>query len=275
MTAALLEGGSDERGITMKLEGKIVAITGGAQGIGAAIARRVFEAGARVAVLDIDATKAASMAKECSAPGRAALAVACDVSERANVFEAVERVVKECGGLHVMIANAGIAQVRPFMELTEADWDRMLAINVKGVVFSFQAAAKHMIESKTKGRLIAASSIAGHQGYALLAHYCASKFSVRAVVQACAKEFAPYGINVNAYCPGIVDTSMWGAMDRHLSQMTGAAPGEMLKKYARMALLKRPETPEDIAGLVAFLASDDAAAINGQALIVDGGIVFV
>jgi meso-butanediol dehydrogenase/(S,S)-butanediol dehydrogenase/diacetyl reductase len=259
----------------MKLQGKVAAVTGGAQGIGAAIARRFFQDGARVAVLDINASKAQAVAEECSAAGRAGVAIKCDVSERDSVFHAVEQVVKECGGLHVMVANAGICQVRPFMQLSEADWDRMLAVNVKGVVFSFQAAAKHMIDTQTKGRLIAASSIAGHQGYSMLAHYCASKFAVRAVVQTCAKEFAPYGINVTAYCPGIVATPMWENMDQQLSQMTGLAPGETLKKYARMALLGRPETPEDIAGLVSFLASDDSAAINGQAMIVDGGIVFV
>jgi meso-butanediol dehydrogenase/(S,S)-butanediol dehydrogenase/diacetyl reductase len=259
----------------MKLQGKVTAVTGGAQGIGAAIARRFFQDGARVAVLDTNAPKAKAVAEECSTAGRVGVAIECDVSERASVFAGVERVVKECGGLHVMVANAGICQVRPFMQLTEADWDRILAVNVKGVVFSFQAAAQHMIETQTRGRLIAASSIAGHQGYAMLAHYCASKFAVRAVVQACAKELAPYGINVNAYCPGIVATPMWENMDRQLSQMTGAAPGETLKKYARMALLGRPETPEDIAGLISFLAADDSVAINGQALLVDGGIVFV
>jgi meso-butanediol dehydrogenase/(S,S)-butanediol dehydrogenase/diacetyl reductase len=259
----------------MKLRGKIIAITGGAQGIGAAIARRLFQDGARVAILDVNLSRAGAVARECSTDGRVGIAIACDVSDRASVFAAVDRVAKECGGLHVMVANAGICQVSPFMELTEADWDRMLAVNVKGVVFSFQAAAKHMIGTQTKGRLIAASSIAGHQGYPMLAHYCASKFSVRAVVQTCAKELASYGITVNAYCPGIVATPMWEAMDQQFSEMTGAAPGETLRRYARMSLLGRPETPEDIAGLVSFLAADESAAITGQAMIVDGGIVFV
>src|SRR5579875_941676 len=163
-----------------------------------------------------------------------------------------------------MVANAGICQVRSFLDLDESDWDRMLAVNVKGVVFSFQAAAKHMIASQRPGKLIAACSIAGHQGYAMLSHYCASKFAVRAIVQACAKELASYGIRVNAYCPGIVQTPMWEAMDAQYSQITGAQPGETLRRFARMALIKRAETPEDIVGLVSFLASDDSVSCSRQ-----------
>ncbi len=259
----------------MKLNGKVAAVTGAAQGIGAAIARRLYQDGARLALIDLDQAKAEAVARECSEAGREAIVVRCDVSNRASVFNAVDKIVEACGGLDIMVANAGICQVRSFLDLDESDWDRMLAVNVKGVVFSFQAAAKHMIASQRPGKLIAACSIAGHQGYAMLSHYCASKFAVRAIVQACAKELASYGIRVNAYCPGIVQTPMWEAMDAQYSQITGAQPGETLRRFARMALIKRAETPEDIVGLVSFLASDDSAAITGQSIAVDGGIVFL
>ncbi len=148
-------------------------------------------------------------------------------------------------------------------------------INIKGAFYGTYEAAQQMVKQGTKGKIINASSIAGHEGFVPLAAYSASKFAVRGLTQTAAKELAKYQITVNAYCPGIVLTPMWDEIDRRLGEINHVPVGESLKETMKGIALDRGETPADVANLVSFLASDKADYITGQAMIVDGGMQYV
>jgi meso-butanediol dehydrogenase/(S,S)-butanediol dehydrogenase/diacetyl reductase len=173
-----------------------------------------------------------------------------------------------------MINNAGIAQVQPLADVTPEEVDKILKINVEGVLWGIQAAAKKFQARKQKGKIISASSIAGHDGFAMLGVYSATKFAVRALTQAAAKEYASFGITVNAYAPGIVGTDMWVEIDRRFAQLTGAEVGETYKKYVEGIALGRASTPEDVAAFVSYLAGPDSDYMTGQTPMIDGGIVY-
>lgn len=175
-----------------------------------------------------------------------------------------------------MVANAGIAQVKPLLDLTEEDFERMFAVNVFGVQNCYAEAAKQMIAQGTKGgKIIGAASIVAFKPFPMLSHYSASKWAVRGLTQAYAMEMAEHGITVNAYAPGIVGTAMWDLIDEELGKKSGAQKGETIKKYSEdLILLKRTSVPEDVAKMVAFLAGPDSDYVTGQTMVVDGGIVF-
>src|SRR5690606_5556982 len=185
----------------------------------------------------------------------------------------VDRVAAELGSVDIMVANAGIAQVKRLLELTPADLQRMFEVNVFGVVYCMQAAAERMIAQGTGGKLINAASIAAHSGFDYLGHYSATKFAVRALTQAAAKELAQHRITVNAYCPGIVGTEMWNQIDEGLGGYLGTGKGEALAKYSQLIALGRVQTPEDVAGFVSYLAGPDSDYMTGQSVMIDGGIV--
>jgi len=258
----------------MSVTGKVILVTGAAQGIGRGIALRLAQDGADIALVDLKADKLASVAKEVEALGRKAVTFAADVSKRDDVYAAIDYAEKELGGFDVIVNNAGIAQVKPLADIQPEDLERIFRINVDGVVWGIQAAAKKFQARQQKGKIINASSIAGHDGFAMLGIYSATKFAVRALTQAAAKEYASQGITVNAYCPGIVGTDMWVEIDERFAEITGAAKGETYKKYVEGIALGRAQTPEDVAALVAFLASGDSDYITGQAILTDGGIVY-
>lgn len=258
----------------MALNGKVILVTGAAQGIGRGIALRLAKEGADIALVDLKADKLADVAKEIEALGRKTTIFAADISNRDEVFAAVNHAEKELGGFDVMINNAGIAQVKPLADVTPEDMDRIFKINVNGVMWGIQAASEKFKELGHKGKIINASSIAGHDGFAMLGVYSATKFAVRALTQAAAKEYASAGITVNAYCPGIVGTDMWVEIDERFAEITGAPKGETYKKYVDGIALGRAQTPDDVAALVSFLASDDSDYITGQAILTDGGIVY-
>lgn len=250
-------------------------VTGAGRGIGRAIALRLAQDGHAVVVNDLDEATARGVAEEIGGRGGKAVAIAADVSDRDAVFGLVERSVSQLGSVDVMVANAGIAQVKTLLELTPADLERMFSVNVNGVVYCMQAAAERMIEQGSGGKIISASSIAGHQGFDRLGHYSASKFAVRALTQAAAKELAPHGITVNAYCPGIVDTAMWEQIDESLGGYLGLERGQAMQQYSQLIALGRVQTPEDVAGFVSFLAGRDSDYMTGQSVMIDGGIVMV
>lgn len=258
----------------MALNGKVILVTGAAQGIGRGIALRLAKEGADIALVDLKADKLADVAKEIEALGRKTTIFAADISHRDEVFAAVERAEKALGGFDVMINNAGIAQVKPLADVTPEDMDRIFKINVNGTMWGIQAASEKFKALGHKGKIINASSIAGHDGFAMLGVYSATKFAVRALTQAAAKEYASAGITVNAYCPGIVGTDMWVEIDERFAEITGAPKGETYKKYVEGIALGRAQTPDDVAALVAFLSSDDSDYITGQAILTDGGIVY-
>ncbi|AUU13597.1 TPA: acetoin reductase [Proteus mirabilis] len=258
----------------MALNGKVILVTGAAQGIGRGIALRLAKEGADIALVDLKADKLSDVAKEIKALGRKVTTFAADISNRDEVFAAVEHAEKTLGGFDVMINNAGIAQVKPLADVTPEDMDRIFKINVNGVMWGIQAASEKFKALGHKGKIINASSIAGHDGFAMLGVYSATKFAVRALTQAAAKEYASAGITVNAYCPGIVGTDMWVEIDERFAEITGAPKGETYKKYVDGIALGRAQTPDDVAALVSFLASDDSDYITGQAILTDGGIVY-
>lgn len=253
---------------------KVVLVTGAGQGIGRGIALRLARDGADVAIVDLKEDKMEQVAGEVRELGRAATTFRADVSQREQVQAAVDHAERELGGFDVMVNNAGIAQVGALLDVTPDVFERTFRINVQGVLWGLQAAARKFKQRGQRGKIISACSIAGHEAFALLGLYCATKFAVRALTQAAAKELASDGITVNAYCPGVVGTDMWVEIDERMAQLTGAAIGETYDKFVRGILLGRAETPEDVAGLVSFLAGPDSDYMTGQAPLIDGGMVF-
>ena len=258
----------------MSIEGKVVLVTGEGQGIGRGIALRLAKDGGDLAIVDVNDQKTSEVAEEVTALGRKATTFKADVTKRDDVYAAIDHAEKTLGGFDVMINNAGIAQVQPLADVTPEEVDKILKVNVQGVLWGIQAAAKKFKERKQKGKIINASSIAGHDGFAMLGVYSATKFAVRALTQAAAKEYASDGITVNAYCPGIVGTDMWVEIDKRFAELTGAPVGATYKKYVEGIALGRAQTPEDVAAFVSFLAGPDSDYMTGQAPLIDGGLVY-
>ena len=258
----------------MKLSGKVALITGAAQGIGRGIALRLAKEGADIALVDLNPEKLRHVAEEVQVLGRKASTFVSDVGDREQVFQAVEHAHSTLGGLDIMVNNAGISQVKPLLDVTAEEIERIYRINVQGTLWGIQAAAEKFQALKRTGKIINACSIAGHEGYALLGVYSSTKFAVRALTQAAAKELAVHGITVNAYCPGVVGTDMWVDIDKRMSEITGAPIGATYDKFVNGIALGRAETPEDVAAFVAYLASRDADYMTGQAPLIDGGLVF-
>jgi meso-butanediol dehydrogenase/(S,S)-butanediol dehydrogenase/diacetyl reductase len=250
-------------------------VTGAGRGIGRGIALRLAKDGHPVAVNDVNKAGAEAVAAEITGAGGRAVAVPADVTDRDAVFAMVDQVATELGSVDVMVANAGIAQVKTLLEVTPHDLRTIFDVNVFGVVYCLQAAAEKMIAQGRGGKIINAASIAGHSGFDYLGHYSATKFAVRALTQAAAKELAQHQITVNAYCPGIVGTDMWDLIDEKLGAYLGTAKGEALANYSQLIALGRVQTPEDVAGFVSYLASQDSNYMTGQSVVIDGGIVMV
>ena len=258
----------------MNIDGKVVLVTGSGQGIGRAIALRLAKEGAHIAIVDVDDAKVQEVAEAVKKLGRKATTFKADVSKRDEVYAAIEHAEKTLGGFDVMINNAGIAQVQPIADVMPEEVDQIFKVNIEGVLWGIQAAAKKFQQRKQKGKIISASSIAGHEGFAMLGVYSATKFAVRALTQVAAQEYASDGITVNAYCPGIVGTDMWVEIDQRFADLTGAEVGATYKKYVEGIALGRAQTPEDVAAFVAFLAGPDSDYMTGQAPIIDGGLVY-
>lgn len=252
-------------------------VTGAARGIGKAIAIRLAADGYDICVNDIAAnlTQAQEVASTIKSTGRNAIAVAADVSSLSDVQILVQTSVDELGPLNTMIANAGIAQVKALLDLTEQDLKRMFEVNVFGVYNCYSTAAKQMIKQGSGGKILGAASIVAFKPFALLSHYSASKWAVRGLTQAFAMEMAPHGITVNAYAPGIVGTAMWDLIDEELGKLKGAKKGDTIKKYTdELIALGRTSVPEDVSSTVSWLAGKDSNYVTGQTIVVDGGIIF-
>jgi meso-butanediol dehydrogenase / (S,S)-butanediol dehydrogenase / diacetyl reductase len=258
----------------MSISGEVALITGAGQGIGREIALRLASDGADVAIVDMQEEKMKAVADEARKIGRKATIFNADVSKRNEVFAAVDHVEKELGGFDIIVNNAGIVQVQPLADVTPEQVNKIFEVNVHGVLWGIQAAAKKFKARQQKGKIINASSIAGHEGFPLLGVYSATKFAVRALTQAAAKELANDSITVNAYCPGVVGTDMWVEIDRRMAELTGAEIGSNYEKYVGGIALGRAETPEDVAGFVSYLAGPDSDYMTGQAPMIDGGLVY-
>ena len=250
---------------------KTVLITGASRGIGAGLARRFAQEGANL-VLSANEPQVQAVATELEKSGAHAISVICDVTSKTEVENLFATAVKRFGAVDVSIQNAGVITIAKVEDLTEAEWDKVMAVNTKGVFLCCQAAAGHMRPRKS-GRIINTASGQARQGFIYTPHYAASKFGVVGITQSLAKELAPSGVTVNAFCPGIIDTDMWAYNDQAWGKLLGNyRPGELMQEWVNNIPMKRVGRPEDVAGLVTFLASDDAAYITGQTINVDGGL---
>jgi NAD(P)-dependent dehydrogenase (short-subunit alcohol dehydrogenase family) len=247
----------------MRLSGKTAIVTGSRRGIGRAIALAMAREGANVFVSDISREDCQKVVGEIEKLGRKGLALKCDVSSSKDVEDMVKRTVAEFGKVDILINNAGIMDFKPFLELTEEEWDKTLNVNLKGQFLCARAAGRVMIKSKW-GRIINIASISsGGCGIAfpLIAHYTASKGGVMALTEALAMELTPQGINVNAICPGAIDTDISKGVKES---------GQLAQVLARIPK-GRLGQPEEIANLAVFLASEEADYISGAAIVIDGG----
>ena len=250
---------------------KTVLITGASRGIGAGLARRFAHEGANL-VLSANEAKVQEVAAELEKSGANAIAVICDVTSKSEVENLFATAVKRFGAVDISIQNAGVITIAKVEDLTEAEWDKVMDVNTKGVFLCCQEAARHMKPRKS-GRIINTASGQARQGFIYTPHYAASKFGVVGITQSLAKELAPNGVTVNAFCPGIIDTDMWAYNDQAWGKLLGNyQPGELMQEWVNNIPMKRVGRPEDVAGLVTFLASDDAAYITGQTINVDGGL---
>jgi meso-butanediol dehydrogenase / (S,S)-butanediol dehydrogenase / diacetyl reductase len=250
-------------------------VTGAARGIGRAIAERLIADGLAVSVADLPSSQTEVDEVVAALGGKdVALGVTVDVTKADSVDEAVTAHVRHFGGLDVMVANAGIAVTAPLLETTADQWQLAMDVNLKGVFHCYQSAARQMIAQGRGGRLIGAASVAAHRGGKWQGAYSAAKFGVRGLSQSVAQELAPHQITVNVYSPGVVHTPMWEGIDAEMTRRRGTELGSEMAGMVAGIPLGRLETPVDVAGVVAFLASPDADYITGQSIVVDGGMWF-
>lgn len=283
-----------------RLAGKIAIVTGAGQGIGKGVALRLAREGASLVVAELDAGAAAETAAEIAALGQQALAYPINIADTAATRKMIEDVVNTFGHIDILVNNAGRVQTKPMLELTEADWDGVLDVIQRGMFFCLQAVAAQMIRqipeaeraglgladvvsvkasadqpasrlTQNHGKIVNLSSIAGRRGRPLQTHYAAGKAAVISITQSAALALAPYNINVNAVCPGVVPTAMWRQIDADRGRLFGSQPGEAMAAFINTVPLKRAGSPDDVAGAIAFLCSADADYITGQTLNVDGG----
>lgn len=252
----------------MKLEGKVAVVTGGARGIGRAIAERYADAGARVVLADILEDEAKDAAAVIA---RGAIGLRLDVTDPASIDAMVAGVVAEAGKIDILVNNAAIFNMAPLLEVTRTDWDKNFDINVKGLFFTLQAVAKRMVEQGEGGKIINMSSQAGRRGEALVVAYCASKAAVISITQSAGLALIPHKINVNGIAPGVIDTPMWDEVDALFAKYEKRPIGEKKRLVGEAVPYGRMGVPEDLAGAALFLASSDADYVVAQTLNVDGG----
>ena len=259
------------------LNGQIAIITGAASGIGRAIAMRLSLEGAAIVAADLQEKAVEKLIREIKSLGRRGLALVTDVSSEKDVARMVEETRGNFGPVDILVNNAGTGSIGLIIEQSEEDWERPMRVNLKGTFLCSRAVAKEMIPRK-RGRIVNISSISGKSGEEFIGAYCASKFGVIGLTQALAKELARHLITVNAVCPGYIWTPMWEEManwfKENFPSLADKSVQEIFENRVKSVTpLRRPQTPDDIANLVAFLVSEEARNITGQAINVDGGAV--
>lgn len=256
----------------LRFSDRVVLVTGAGRGIGKGIAARFAAEGATVVLADRDGV-VRETARALQESGERAVPFETDVADPDQVRELFSEVDRLYGRLDVSVHNAGVITVRPLAELSLTEWQQVLSVNTTGTFLCCQAAILLMRKYHSKGRILNAASGQARQGFIYTPHYAASKFGVIGLTQSLAKEVAREGITVNAFCPGIVGTDMWDYNDRQWGKLLGGyGPGELMAKWVSEIPMGRAGTPDDIANLLIFLASDEASYITGQAINVDGGM---
>jgi len=247
----------------MRFQEKVVLVTGSAQGIGREIALAFAREGADVVISDINLEKAMQTSREIEGIGRRSLAVELNVTDYTKVEEALNKILDKFTKVDILVNNAGITKDNLTLRMSDADWDTVIAVNLKGTFNTTKAISRVMMKQR-RGKIINIASIIGIIGNAGQANYAASKAGIIALTKTTAKEFASRNLNINAVAPGFIQT-----------EMTARLPEEVKQKMLAMIPLNRFGSPADVAGACLFLASEEADYITGQTIVVDGGMVMV
>ena len=251
-----------------RLAGKTALITGAARGIGRAFAEAYAREGARVAIADIDLTRARAAALEI---GDAAFAIEMDITQQESIDTAVTEAAAALGGIDILINNAAVFTAAPLVEITRDDYARVFDINVGGTLFTMQAVARQMIERGRGGTIINMASQAGRRGEPLVAVYCATKAAVISLTQSAGLNLIEHGINVNAIAPGVVDGEHWDGVDAFFARYEHKAPGQKKREVGAAVPFGRMGQAGDLTGMAIFLATEEARYIVAQCYNVDGG----
>ncbi len=259
-----------------RVQDRVVVVTGGAGGIGAAACHAIAAEGGKIVVADLDAVAAQSVADAIVESGGSAASVGVDVTDRAQVQAMIRTTVETFGPLNVIFNNAGMNRPRDFMDVDEANFDEIVRANTWSVIVCTQEAARQMIAQGSGGKIINTGSIAGRQGFWDFVPYCVAKFGTLAVTQATARGLIEHGITVNAFAPGVVDTPMWVGLNDDIRAIHGQ-PTETnpMRDFAMGTLIGRPASPEELAPFLVYLASPESDYMTGQMYMVDGGQVLV
>jgi meso-butanediol dehydrogenase/(S,S)-butanediol dehydrogenase/diacetyl reductase len=259
-----------------RVQDRVVIVTGGAGGIGAAACRAIAAEGGKVVVADLDATASSAVAARIVAEGGVATSVRVDVTDRVQVQAMVQAAVDAYGELNVIFNNAGMNVPRDFMDVDEANFNEIVRVNTWGVILCTQEAARQMISQGSGGKVINTGSIAGRQGFWDFVPYCVAKFGTLAVTQATARGLIAHGITVNAFAPGVVDTPMWVGLNEDIRAIHDQ-PAEVspMNDMATTTLMGRPASPEELAPFLVYLASAESDYMTGQMYMVDGGQILV
>ena len=259
-----------------RVQDRVVIVTGGAGGIGMAACRAIAAEGGRVVVADLDAPAARIVADGIVATGGLATSVGVDVTDRTQVQAMIQLAVETFGALNVIFNNAGMNRPRHFMDIDEANFNEIVAVNTWGVILCTQEAARQMISQGTGGKIVNTGSIASRQGYWDFVPYCVAKFGTLAITQATARGLIEHGITVNAFAPGVVDTPMWVGLNEDIRAIHDQ-PADMnpMRDFATGTLIGRPASPEELAPFLVYLASSESDYMTGQMYMVDGGQILV
>ncbi len=259
-----------------RVQDRVVIVTGGAGGIGAAACRAIAAEGGKVVVADLDESAARLVADEIVAAGGSATSVRVDVTDRPQVQSMVQTAVETFGELNVIFNNAGMNRPRDFMDIDETNFNEVVRVNTWGVIVCTQEAARQMIAQGSGGKIVNTGSIASRQGFWDFVPYCVAKFGTLAVTQATARGLIGHGITVNAFAPGVVDTPMWVGLNEDIRAIhDGPAEANPMRDMATGTLMGRPASPEELAPFLVYLASAESDYMTGQMYMVDGGQVLV
>jgi D-sorbitol dehydrogenase (acceptor) len=259
--------------VSQRLANRHALLTGAAGGIGLAVAEGYLDEGARCTIVDIGSDPGAGAQALIARYPQQAQYVRADVTSLASIAAMMRAATQRFGVVEILFNNAAVFDLAPLLDSDEASYERLFAVNVKGMFFVMQAVLKGMVDAGVKGSVINLASQAGRRGEALVSHYCATKAAVISYTQSAALAVAPHGIRVNGIAPGVVDTPMWSHVDALFARYENLAPGEKKKAVGLAVPLGRMGSPSDIAGAAIFLASDEAGYITAQTLNVDGGNV--